>query len=313
MPLLTTFAGGSVRGFGRLRRVVAGVVDSAAFNISPALEGKSTWTAADGPLNITSGSYTITPINTFSSNVFLWGEGGGFGATHGGGGSGAITARVTFVANQTYYISTFGAGVSANPSAGGGNAAGIFFGPSLTQANSIVIAAGGGGGGDPDNLGGAPGSTAGGVGGHPAGSSGSSARGGGGGTQSAGGGGGNSSPAPALENGTAGSALAGGAGKSGPAANRRGGGGGAGYYGGGGGGYYGYIVGGEQQPGGTGGGGGGGSNFASANTSRVTDVVQYSGSGTTAGNDANSNRGGAGTGGSPSTTRGSAKIYMTLT
>ena len=312
MPLLTTFAGGSVRGFGRLRRVVAGVVNSTAFNISPALEGKSTWTAADGPLNITSGSYTITPINTFSSDVFLWGEGGGFSATYGGGGSGAITARVTFVANQTYYISTFGAGVSANPSAGGGNAAGIFFGPSLTQANSIVIAAAGGGGGDPDNLGLAPGSTAGGAGGHPAGTGGGlSPRGGGGGTQSAGGAGGNSSPAPAPENGTAGSALAGGAGKSGPSANRRGGGGGGGYYGGGGGGYASYTT--NQQSGGAGGGGGGGSNFASANTSRVTDVVQYSGSGTTAGNDANPNRGGAGTGGSPSTTRGSAKIYMTLT
>ena len=289
----------------------------AFFNISPAIDGKSSWGAADGAINVTTGNYTITVTSSVTSNVKLWGQGGGFNATYAGGGGGSVTGTVQFTSGQTYYLSIFGAGSSANSSAGGGNAAGIFFGPSAVQANAIVIAGGGGGGGRPDGGGLYPGSTAGGAGGNPAGTSGDSnlagaQRGGGGGTQSAGGAAGSAAPSPAAAPGgvTAGGALSGGAGGSNPGYNAIGGGGGSGYYGGGGGGWYAYISGGNGY--GLGGGGGGGSNFASANTSRITNVTHYSGSGSTAGNNSDPNRGGSGTGGGPSTTRGSARIYMSF-
>lgn len=285
----------------------------AFFNISPEIDGKSSWGVADGAINVTTGNYTITVTSSVTSNVKLWGQGGGFNATYAGGGGGSVTGTVQFTSGQTYYLSIFGAGSSANSSAGGGNAAGIFFGPSAVQANAIVIAGGGGGGGRPDGGGAHPGSTAGGAGGNPAGTSGDSnlagaQRGGGGGTQSAGGTGGSLSPGPGFA--TAGSALAGGAGSSNPGYNAIAGGGGGGYYGGGGGGNYAYLSGGSGY--GLGGGGGGGSNFASANTSRITNVTHYSGSGSTAGNNSDPNRGGSGTGGGPSTTRGSARIYMSF-
>jgi len=263
--------------------------------ISPTLSGKTQWNfLTDGPINITSGSYTITPASTFITSIKLWGQGGKAGIYTGGAG-GALTASLTLTAGQPYYLTFAGGGAGGGTSAygTGGNFAGIFLGSSALHANALAIAAGGGAGGYDDGGRGATG----GAGGHPSGSTSGGYTGtlAGGGTQSAGGtAGGGSNP------GTPGSALQGGTGGSG--SSYQGGGGGGGYYGGGGGGL---------QASWAGAGGGGGSNYA--NTSILTSVVQYSGSGTTPGNSSDSIRSGAGTGGSGSTgaSGGVGRIYIT--
>jgi len=279
-----------------------------SFTISPTLSGKSTWDlGSDGAINITSGNYTLTALGTFSANVKMWGAGGnggrdGSGGTYNSGAGAALTATVPFISGTNYYLSFFGAGTGSSTYNGnGGQASGIFLGSSAVHANSIAIAAGGGGGGYDDGGRNAHG----GAGGYPTGQassgwpSGTPGGGGttaGGGTQSAGGTAGGGSNV-----GTAGSALQGGNGGSG--GGYQGGGGGGGYYGGGGGG---------MQASWAGAGGGGGSSYTSP--SYTSNVTHYSGSGTTAGNSPDTNRGGAGTGvtsGSPAGTTGSpARIYI---
>lgn len=276
----------------------------ADLSISPALGGKTIWTFADdGPINITSGSYTITALRTVNTTVKMWGQGGygggnGGSTTYAGGAGGALTGTLALTQGQSYYLSFFGAGTSAATLASnGGNAAGIFSGTSAVHANSIAIAAGGGGAGYDDGGRG----DVGGAGGHPTGANGAgySSAYGRGATQSAGG-----AAGTASNNGTAGSALQGGTGAY-SGSNYGGGGGGGGYYGGGGAGI---------QASWAGAGGGGGSNYA--NTSIISSVTQYSGSGTTPGNSSDSVRNGAGSGvaanSAVNTAPGSARIYITV-
>jgi hypothetical protein len=273
--------------------------------ISPTLSGKTVWNFADdGPINITSGSYTITALRSVSTSVKMWGQGGyggrngSSGSTYPGGAGGALTGSLTLTQGQSYYLTFFGAGTSpASELSHGGNAAGIFSGTSAIHANSIAIAAGGGGAGFDD--GGR--SDVGGAGGYLTGAAGTgySGAGGGGGTQSAGG-----ARGTASNLGTAGSALQGGTGAN-SGTGYGGGGGGGGYYGGGGAGI---------QASWAGAGGGGGSNYA--NSSVITSVTQYSGSGTTAGNSADSVRNGAGSGVASGSAAGTApgpgRIYITV-
>lgn len=261
-------------------------------SISPAYEGLTEWNFdVNGALNITSGNYTITPLKTFNVTLKMWGQGGfntSMYTTSGAGG--ALTGTLVLTASNPLYLSIAGGGTggSVGTPGDGGNYAGIFSGTSATQANAIAIAAGGGGCAVDDGGRG----VVGGAGGYPTGQSsqgwsGTTATGG---TQSAGGsGGGGSNP------GTSGSALQGGAEAEGGACV--GGGGGGGYYGGGAGGCTCCQA---------GSGGGGGSNYNSSNTSLITSVTQYSGSGSTPGNSSDPVRNGAG-----ANNGGNARIYMT--
>lgn len=249
------------------------------FTISPAFNGKTSWDFdVDGALNMTTGSYTLTSTSTFNCSVKMWGQGGYNDTGYSAGAGGALVGTLVISSGDSLFINFGGAGTGGNPgsTAGdGGKYSGIFYGTSATHANTIAIAAGGGGCTMDD--GGRGGS--GGAGGYPAGSGGGGYPGtnSGGGTQSAGG-----SGSPSY-GGSAGSALQGGSGTGGPGCN--GGGGGGGYYGGGGGGCLCCQA---------GSGGGGGSNYHTPNTARIANVTHYSGSGTTAGNPSDSNRGGAG-------------------
>ena len=243
-------------------------------SISPSFSGKSTWNFdVDGALNITSGSYVITPNKTFNVNVKMWGQGGYNSSQYSAGAGAALMGTLKLTSSQTININFGGGGTGgpASTSGDGGNYAGIFLGPSAAHANSILIAGGGGGGAQDDGGRGASG----GAGGHPAGetSSGYPGTNSTGGSQSAGGGSGSGS----------GAALTGGTGIS--SSGGIGGGGGAGYYGGGGGGMICCIA---------GSGGGGGSSYNSPNTSLVASVTHFSGSGATAGNSSEPNRNGAG-------------------
>ncbi len=276
------------------------------FIISPAFNSKSSWTlAVDGPLNITTGTYTIVPQSNLTVNLKMWGEGGAGGSNGSGGtasyssGAGAaLTGNVTLTQGSSYYITFFGRGTSAASfNSNGGNAAGIFAGTSATQAGAIAIAAGGGGAGfDDGNRG-----DVGGAGGFPSGANGAgySNAYGRGASNTAGG-----AAGTASNNGTAGSALQGGTGAY-SGSNYGGGGGGGGYYGGGGAGI---------QASWAGAGGGGGSSYA--NTSLVTGLTHYSGSGTTAGNASDTVRNGAGSGVTAGSAAGSAggtgRIYISI-
>ncbi len=276
----------------------------ADLTISPALSGKTTWSfSVDGAINITSGSYTITALKNVSTSVKMWGQGGygggsGGSSTYPGGAGGALTGTLPLTQGQSYYLTFFGAGTSAaTVLSHGGNASGIFSGTSAVHANSIAIAAGGGGAGYDDGSRG----DIGGAGGHPNGANGAgySSAYGRGATQSAGG-----AAGTASNNGTAGSALQGGTGGFSGSTYGAGGGGG-GYYGGGGA---------AIQASWAGAGGGGGSNYA--NTSIMTGVTQYSGSGVSPGNSSDSVRNGAGAGVAPNsavnTAPGPGRIYITV-
>ena len=255
-------------------------------SISPAFNSKTSWNFdIDGPLNITTGSYTITPTKeSVQVNLKMWGEGGyggrsGSTGNHYASGAGAaLVGNITLTTGQSYFITFFGGGTggASTFNGSGGNAAGIFSGTSAVFGNSIAIAAGGGGAAYDD---GGRGSV-GGAGGNPNGAAGTgySGAGGGGGTQSSGG-----TAGSASNLGTAGSQLQGGSGGTG--GGFRGGGGGGGYYGGGGA---------AIQSAWASAAGGGGSSYA--NTSLVTSLTHYSGSGTTPGNSADAVRNGAGSG-----------------
>ena len=272
--------------------------------VSPSLGGKTGWNfTTDGPLNITSGSYTIIPTNGLTVNMKMWGQGGAGGQNGGSsisyasGAGAALIGTVSLVKDQSYFLTFFGGGnTTSSFNANGGNASGMFLGTSAIFANSIAIAAGGGGAGYDDGGRG----DAGGAGGYPAGENGAgySTTAGAGATQSAGGA---SSPGFTYP-GTPGTALRGGSG--GSATTYGGGGGGGGYYGGGGGGL---------QSAWAGGGGGGGSSYT--NPAYVTGVTHYSGANINAGNSSDPDRGLAGSGVAAGTTTpvfgNPGRIYIT--
>ena len=88
-------------------------VASASYDliITPTLGGKSTWTfETDGPINITSGSYTITPANGVTVNMKMWGEGGSGGQNGGSsisyasGAGAALVGTVNLTKSQSYYF-----------------------------------------------------------------------------------------------------------------------------------------------------------------------------------------------------------------
>jgi hypothetical protein len=254
---------------------------SIQFNISPSVNGTSTWdTAINGPLIIdTTGTYQITPLGDMNANVVMWGAGGGGCYTSfshqlraNGGAGGCTTGFVKMYANTTYTIRVGAHGRGANNSntnfykaeRGGGGAShyesswssgsggaytGIFAGTE-TFANSVMIAGGGGGGGLTRN---ATGEAAGGGGGGTTGGSGwlngteGAPYAGAGGTQSAAGV--QSNPSAFGPVVAAGQLLGG---QVGEGSQSIGSGGGSGYYGGAAGLYSGDNV----------GGGGGGSGFA---------------------------------------------------
>lgn len=260
-------------------------------NISPSFSGKSFWNfAVDGALNITSGSYTLTPTDNFTASIKMWGQGGYNNGSYSGGAGAALTGTLVFTNGASMYV-TFGGGGTGGATGtpgNGGNYSGIFTGSSASHGNTVAIAGAGGGSALDDGGRGANG----GAGGFPAGSASSGYAGAtaGGGSQSAGGSGGSGS----AGNGSSGSALNGGNG--GGSGNCIGGGGGGGYYGGGGAGCVCCDA---------GAGGGGGSSYNSSNTSLITSVTHYSGSGTTVGNTSDSDRNGAG-----ASNGGTGRVYI---
>lgn len=126
-------------------------VSSALINISPAIVAGNTFVnfqAVGGVLTVNSnGAYNLTPTNTFSANVMVWGAGGG-SSTGNGGAGGFSTGLMTFFANVSYNVVVGRAGASGT----GGGGSGIEY---LANANVIIVAGGGGGAGS--GLGGAGG------------------------------------------------------------------------------------------------------------------------------------------------------------
>jgi Kelch motif len=296
-------------------------------------------------------SYTTVGNDTFtvpsgisSITVKAWGAGGGGGGAgnsgDGGDGGGAGFAQTTLSGlsgGETLDVTVGGGGGggnSRNDSGDGGGGGGY---SSLAHSGtSLIVAAGGagGGGGGDSNYDGGAGGAGGGTSGVDGDSS-DSAGGGGGGTQSSGGSGGTGG----SNNGSGGSSLTGGAGGDGRSsqgsdggANNGGssgggdggqgsvsndyagaGGGGGGYYGGGGGSGSDSTSCGRHCTDYTGaGGGGGGSSYTSG-----TGSVNTAGSGSTPGNDADSDRGTAGEGGNGSGNDGTdgtaGKVVITWT
>ena len=266
------------------------------FTISPAYSGKTTWDiAVDGPLNISaSGTYTITPTNSFLANVRMWGGGGGSGSQGGsGGGGGSSVGTVRFSVGVSHILvigqggragaggtTTTGGGGSGDVNRGGGGGYSGIFRTSLSQANAVLMSGGGGG------AGGGTGSSGAGAGG---GSSGQNGNNGiniqpGGGTQIAGG--------AVAGAGSAGSALTGANGLSG-----------------GGGGYFGGASGGDQSAYAPGAGGGSGY----INATYVTSAITYTGNLTAPGNSSDTQRGTSGDARSGSSGTGNdGRIYMNL-
>lgn len=233
------------------------------FTISPAVGGKSVWNLdVDGALNLSSaGTWTITPIATFTVDAKVWGAAGGsLGSGYNGGGGGGAVGTVTLTGGQSYTIYVGSGGpVQTSEWTRGGNYSGI----RSSSGTAILIAGGGGGSGN---------SGSGGAGGGTSGISPSS--GGQGGTQTAGGAGGGGS----VCTGDPGTAWAGGY----ECYNHTNPSGGSGYFGGGGTGADDYIR----------YGGGGGSGYS--NATYVTGGTLYTGSGITPGNASDSDRGTAG-------------------
>jgi hypothetical protein len=312
VPVIASFASGSIRGFGQFRR--RGVAAGPDFNISPAVSGKTTWSmSADGNLDLSShGEWTITPIQDFTVTVKMWGGGGASGYAYtssstftetarmgAGGGGGYTTATFKFLSGSTYILRVGQGGSRSQTAAGGatyvaggvgsslGGAQGAgysgIFKTSVSQANAILMAGGGGGGADT-----AYGTTGGAGGGDTAGDSGAGFQGGGGGTQSAGG------AASIYNSATAGSALTGGVAQNGHTGQN--GGGGGGYFGGGG--------------GNVGGGGGGSGRIGSGFSEIVSGASTTTGSGATPGNNSDSDRGSAGTGSSTIDKGSDGKILL---
>lgn len=276
------------------------------FEIIPSVNGRSTWTIAiNGALNLGShGQWNLKPKKNFTASVKMWGAGGarGYGynqvplgnysQTNGGGG-GYTSGSITFYTNQVNYYLRVGEGGSrvsgtsgqradyraggvptSNGGAEGGGYSGIFSGGFYQGAAYVRLMAGGGGGGGDARYGGG-----GGAGGGSAGETSDAAY-----PQGGGGGGPNAGGYAAQYNGAgAGSGLTGGWGSN-PSHPSLGGGGG-GYWGGG---------------GGNVGGGGGGSGYVGAVAYGVNSGTTTAGVSATPANSSDSQRGGAGDGGSSS-------------
>jgi hypothetical protein len=236
----------------------------------------------------------VVPTGVTSITVKVWGAGGGGGANSSpGGGGGYATATLDVTPGETLTIMvgtggqyrSGGAGRGPTVYGGGGNTGVNGYGgqgggrSAIKRSSTELITAGGGGGAGWD----ISGDWGGGGGGSVGQDANNGANGGKGGTQSAGGAGG-------------GSAEAGSAYQGGTCTDGDGGGGG-----GGGGGYYG---GGAGTGGGNGGGGGGGSAFVPAGGSTL------SGSGATPGNNSDSDRGTAATGGPVGTNGYSGRVVI---
>jgi hypothetical protein len=172
-----------------------------AFNISPAVSGKTTWDLAnDGPLNLsTAGSWTITPLGTFLVPAKVWGAGAKSDPAETGGAGGYAAGYVLLVAGVTYTLYVGGTSIgNAGGVPGGGSITGAGFtatpgaGYSGLQIGSTAVLIAGGGGGHGHT-------GAGGAGGGLTGEDGSLFSGtipGHGGTQSAGGAPGDRRPGP---------------------------------------------------------------------------------------------------------------------
>lgn len=267
-------------------------------NILTTTGGTDTITESPGQATVvkhtfdTSGTFTITADLDTTATIKAWGAGGG-GTTDGGigGGGGYSTGTYTFVSGTTYtlIVGQGGGGVVGGRNAGGGGGGtGLQFVGNTTP----IIVAGAGGGGAQGGAGRNAGAGGGATGGAGAGS------GGAGGTQSAPGAGGSGS----RRTGAAGIGRNGGYGSTGSQSSRFATGfgtGGWGSYnggdagsGGGGGGYWG---GGEGGGDAGGFGGGGGSGYV--HPTLVSSGVTTAGSGQTAGNNTDSDKTTAATGG----------------
>ncbi len=275
-------------------------------------------TSLSGQIYSAQGASTfIVPTGVTSITVKAWGAGGGGGsggsaaAGGAGGGGGYVSGTIAVTPGETLdiYVGSGGIGGTRNTSGGGGG--GGAYTSIYRGTTPLAIAAGGGGGGGgrstASHIGGG-----GGAGGGTTGIAGGASlanNGGGGGTATAGGNGGTGTNA-----GLAGGSLAGGLGANGTngasdgsgaaggitgggkgggviSTNRAAGGGGAsGYFGGGGGAGSGTSAG--------GGGGGGGSSLASSG------LAATAGSGATPANSTDTDRAGAGQGGTAGTVGG---------
>jgi hypothetical protein len=257
------------------------------------------------------------PAGVIAITVEVWGAGGGGGGgggiskggTGGGGGYASATLTTTPAESLNIYVGSGGGGGTGRASSGDGGGGGGHSEVNRGGTNLVVAPGGGGGGGGDNDAGAAPGG-AGAAGGNTVGSSGGSsgdALGGGGGTASAGGAGGTGGANPGSAGGSEaagdgadgrnaagvdGSANNGGQADDGDggtgnvSANYAGGGGGGGGLFGGGGGS------GSVNADAGGGGGGSGSCFTSG-----TSPWCVAGTGTIPGNDTDSDRSTAATGG----------------
>ncbi len=298
--------------------------------------GTPEWVFVGAGSNVFTVSGTMTfvvPKGVTQITIKSWGAGGGgagggtsgIGGAGGGGGFAQGTISVTPFETLNVHVggfgdegefSTGGAGASSGDGGGGGGRSGVF------RVNTpLIVAGGGGGGGGGDNstaVAGGSGGPGGGLVGTDGGTS-TGVTGGGGGTQvgpGSGGTGGNNSGAAGVgiaggdgadgetpegsKGGRANGGVSfGGAGGTGDTEDNGyggGGGGGAGYFGGGGGS-------GSLASNAGGGGGGGGSSYVD---SAATGVVLTAGSGTSAGNNTDSDyAGSAGQGGSAGAVSGS--------
>lgn len=127
-------------------------------NLSPAVNGRSTWNLdSDGPLVIAgAGTYTITPATSMSITAKLWGAGGGGGGfdyapaySGKGGGGGYVVGQYTAGKNVslTAVIGGGGGGGLTSMNASGGGLAGYNGGGVGGNAGVVGSSGGGGGGG----------------------------------------------------------------------------------------------------------------------------------------------------------------------
>ena len=116
------------------------------FNITPSVSGLSTWSVgANGPLNLSSGTYTITPTTDFNANVVMWGAAGGNHFGNPGGAGGCSIGTVRFLAGVSYRFIVGNPGTAngsgrAAPGSGGGT------GIEMVSGSLPIMVAGGGAG-----------------------------------------------------------------------------------------------------------------------------------------------------------------------
>jgi len=256
MPIVQTVGSLSTQAFGGVTHAGNTKPPSsppyAGCEISPSINGQPKVDLQRVTLS-TCGTWTITPINDFYSNVKMWGAGGGAGLTHPTGGANGIGGQggfskgnVQFLAGVTYqFIVGCGGGGTSTARAGGGGGGGTGIRISSGSVPILVAGAGGGGGYSGTNF------VYGGNGGGTTGETGRGESGGRGGSQIAAGAGGvgrqgtggtgsgnNAGPgAGGAGGGAGGVGFGNGGGGRFVVGDAGGGGGGAGYFGAGGGGY----------------------------------------------------------------------------